>query len=642
MAAAGGVTLGLAGVSESAQAAGRGRGPTTYGPAILTAAMRGGTHVGSKIYQTTRYLPDGQRLRIVEGDLETGEVTWQADLDVPGSAAGGGGLMMANDGRYAYVGMAGNGTVFRLDPQTKEFAAFAQVGPTGAWFYDMAVSGDWLYLSTYPDCTVRRVNLSTREVQTYGVVSGSQYANSLAVNDTHVYGGANAPGGIREWTLEPGGEGRDVTAYLGDGRTVPIKMAISQGILYVGTGKFVVSFDPVDGSQQVARPLLDAKDRYIDYLCVGADHTVYAIARTSGNIYRCDETALVKVGQALEDDGQNDYLAEYEPGVLVGCGDSGRFWTMRLGEEPQVHAIVDDAGYPDKAQDMILHSDGRIWIAGHGATTVRDLAAGTAIRKDNFGEIKALQEVPDGSVYGAVYPGSTIVRFDPDSLEHTDVAVLTDQYRPSLMTYDEGRNQLVVATGPHIGGNTGAVSFVALPGHEVEVRSDYLPDQSVRGLHVVGDIAYVAGDTYGEGAGPVVTSAQVAAIDLRTRELLWRATPRADVASYERVFWREGKLYLMTRRPRGDLFTFDPETGKVELVTNLGGYGALDGVGRRLMTWVHFSLRIDHITVNDQVRTLYSDVTNGWYNNPRFVFDPVRSGTWGMYGTDLAWFPFTA
>lgn len=628
--------------SLPASADARGRGPTTYGPAILTAAMRGGTHLGTKIYQTTRYLVENNRLRIVEGDLETGEVTWHADLDVPGSASGAGGLMMASSTSHVFVGMAGNGTIFRLDPQTKAFEAFAQVGPVGAWFYDMVVAGDWLYLSTYPDCTVRRVHLTTRQVQTYGVVSTSLYANSLAVDDRHVYGGANAPGGIKAWDLEPGGAGRDLTPYLGEGRTVPIKMAVSQGILYVGVGKFVVSFDPADGSQQVARPLLDAKDRYIDYMCVGADGTVYAIARTSGNIYRCDAAALVKVRQALEDDGQNDYLAEYRPGVLVGAGDSGRFWTMRLGEEPRVHGIVDVAGYPDKAQDMIRHSDGRLWIAGHGATTIRDLRTGTTERRDNFGEIKALQEVGDGSVYGAVYPGCTITRFDPVSLQRTDVAVLEGQYRPSLMAYDAPRNQLVVVSGPHLGGNQGAVSFVSLADHAVEVRTDHLPDQSVRGLHVVGDIAYVCGDTYGEGTGPVAPSGQVAAIDLRTRELLWRATPRADVASYERVLWRNGKVYLMTRRPRGDLFTFDPATGAVTQVTNLGGYGGMDLIGRRLMTWVHFSLRIDHVTVTDQVRTLYSEVTNGWYNNPRFVVDPDRSGTWGMYGTDLAWFPFTA
>lgn len=635
-----GAGLGL-GIPGGAAAA-AGRGPTTYGPAILTSAMRGGTHLGTKIYQTTRYLPDGQRLRIVEGDLETGAVTWHADLDVPGSSAGGGGLMMANDGRYVYAGMAGNGTVFRLDPQTKAFEAFAKVGPTGAWYYDMAVAGDWLYLSTYPDCTVRRVHLTTREVQTYGVVSTSLYANSLAVSDSHVYGGANAPGGIKEWALEPGGEGRDITAYLGEGRAVPIKMAFSQGILYVGIGKFVVSFDPADGSQHVARPLLDAKDRYIDYMCVASDDTVYAIARTSGNIYRCGPDALVKVGQALEDDGQNDYLGEYQPGVLVGAGDSGRFWTMRLGEEPRVHAIVDVAGYPDKAQDLIRHSDGRIWIAGHGATAIRDLATGTVERRDNFGEIKALQEVGDGSVYGAVYPGCTITRFDPVSLQHTDVAKIDGQYRPNLMSYDKAREQLVVASGPGIGANQGAVSFVSLADHAVQARPDYLPRQIVRGLHVTGDIAYLAGDTYGEATGPVEPVAQVAAVDLRTRELLWRVAPRADVTSYERVFWWEGKLFLLTRRPRGDLFTFDPATGKVRLVGNVGGYGALEGTGRRLMTWVHFSRRIDHITLEEQVRTLYTDVPSGWYNNPRFAFDPQRSGTWGMYGTDLAWFPFTA
>ncbi len=642
--AAGGAALGLAAVPQLASAARPVVEPTTYGPAILTAAMRGATRVGSKIYQTTRFLVDNEHLRIVEADLDSGEVTWVGDVDVPGSASGAGGLMMASDGTHAYVGMAGNGSIFRLDPQTHSFEAWAEVGPAGAWWYDMAVSGEWLYLSSYPDCTVRRVHLTSTEVQTYGMVSESMYANSLAVDAEHVYGGANAPGGIREWVLDATGtDGRDVTDFLGEDRTIPIKMVISEGVLYVGTGKFVVSFDPSDGSQQVARPLLDEKDRYIDFMCVASDSTVYAIARTSGNIYRCDAEELVKVGQALEDDGQNNFLAEYQPSVLCGTGDSGRFWTMALGEEPVIHDIVDDAGYPDRAQDLIRHSSGTIWVAGHGATEVHDLAAGTSVRVDNFGEIKALQEVGDGVVYGAVYPGCTITRFDPETIEHTDVAVLEGQYRPSLMEWDQSRNQLVVVSGPHIGGNQGAVSFVDLSDHSVEIRTDYLPDQSVRGLHVVGDIAYVAGDTYGEGADPVVDGpAQIAAIDLTTRELLWRAAPRDDVASYERIAWRGGKLYLMTRRPNGDLSSYDPETGEVTLVGQLGGYGGMAVTGRRLMTWVHWKLEISHVTVADEIRPLHSDIVNGWYNNPRFAFDPERDGTWGMYGYDLAWFPFRA
>jgi len=644
LAAAGGLAAAAATTARPgpATAAGRTPEPVTHGPASLTAAMRGGTRVGDKLYQTTRYLPDGERLRVVEGDLTTGEVSWIGDLELPGMQSGGGGLMMASDGTHAYIGAAGNSDVFRLDPATKQVESLGPVGPESAWYYDMAVAGDWLYVSTYPDCTVRRVHLTTREVQTYGVVSESKYANSLAVGDSHVYGGANAPGGIREWALEPGGEGRDITDHLGEGHTIPIRMAVSAGLLYVATGDHVISFDPADGSDHVARLLPDERDRYIDYMCVASDGAVYAQARTSGHVYRCDPDALVKVGQACEDDGQNVYLGEWTPGVLCGAGSSGRFWRMTLGEPAEEFDILADAGYPDRAQHMIRHSDGTIWVSGHGVTTRHDLAAGTSEMSKNFGEIKALQETAGGIVYGAVYPGCTITRFDTATLEHTDVAALEGQYRPSLMAYDEPRNQLVIGSGPHIGGNQGALSFVDLADHAVEVRTDYLPDQVVRGIHVVGDTVYLAGDTHGEATGSVRPVAQVAAVDLRTRELLWRAEPRSDVESYEQVHLRGDKLYLMTRRPRGELITFRPDDGAVTRVTNLGGYGGMDGYGRRLLTWVHWALEIDHITVDDRVRTLYPEVPNGWYNNPTFVFDPDRDGTYGMYGLELAWFPFRA
>lgn len=38
-------------------------------------------------------------------------------------------------------------------------------------------------------------------------------------------------------------------------------------------------------------------------------------------------------------------------------------------------------------------------------------------------------------------------------------------------------------------------------------------------------------------------------------------------------------------------------------------------------------------------QTVIREVPNGWYNRPDFGVAERAHGTWGMHGTDLAWFP---
>ncbi|WP_089008169.1 hypothetical protein [Micromonospora viridifaciens] len=159
---------------------------------------------------------------------------------------------------------------------------------------------------------------------------------------------------------------------------------------------------------------------------------------------------------------------------------------------------------------------------------------------------------------------------------------------------------------------------------------------------VQGTTAYIAGDTYGEGtSGPIRGTAQVAAVDIVTRRLLWREEIKPDWQSYESLYVVGNLLYAMGRRPRGAWFAYDLTTRTIVMEGDLGGYGQFNGVDGRVFSWVHWTNDICELPTvpGREVTTLYDNVPRGWYNNPAFNFTPDGRSTWGMLGMDLARFP---
>ncbi|OYN90837.1 outer membrane protein assembly factor BamB family protein [Parenemella sanctibonifatiensis] len=630
-----GVGVSLPGRAQAALA------PEVFGPASLITTMRGATAIGNQIFMTTRYLMDGNALRVVSVDVSTGATLWQVDLEYPGFPANsnGGGNVMATDGDWIYVGPAGSPVIMRLDPATGAAEEFVEIGVADAWFYRMVIEDGSMFVGTFPDGGVHEINLATRAITSYGAISASKYCNSVAITATHVYGGANAPGGMAEWP-RGGGEKRDISAYLGPGLTSTIDMVELEGIITVASGETITSFDPEADPAPVVRRLAE-EDNYVDALTVTSGGDIYGAVRNTGNLYRVDGAGLELVATPLPDDASNLLVTESDPGTLIGVGESGRSWIIEDGGTPKVH-VLDPAevGYPEQAQYVLAHSDGRrIYVAGHGQVTIHDRGTKDIAVLPHVGECKSLVEAGDGTVYAAQYPGANILRVDEDEL--VQVSKVAGQYRPALMAYDEPRNQLIVTTGPHMGGNQGAVAFIDLATGEAETRTDILVDQTHRGLWIEGDIAYLTGGTYGEGTGPIRELAEVAALDLTTGEVLWRVEPRSGVQDIERVVRRGDVLYVMTRRPNGDILTLDPATGAfVETLTNLGGYGGMDRYGDRVLAWVHWALDIVVINPDNSFTPVFEDVPRGWYNNPNFSFVAGEHGTWGMDALNLAFFPF--
>ncbi|WTF83399.1 twin-arginine translocation signal domain-containing protein [Micromonospora globbae] len=610
--------------------------PTSFGPASLTAAVRGAAVIGDSVFITSRFNTPEGKMRLGEFDVNTGEMRSIDDLAIASS----GGQKLAADDRYVYIGPAGSAYVHRFDPRTKELVAWARAGGSTTWYYDMVVHGEHLYIGTYPDCTVKRIRLADATVETYGRISTSQYAAAVAVDDEYVYGGSAAPGTLLRWP-KAGGSPVDLTPHLSTSPVGILDMVVSDGVVYVACGRQLISFDR-DGSHRVSRDIA-AEDRYVDQVTVGADGRVYALTRLTTNLYEVTADGLVKVGQPLAD-VENQLLAPLPDGALLGVSGLGHVWRATPNGTASVwQTATRGFGYPETIQSMMRHTRGTIWVGGHYAMTVHRTEAGTSDRFDVNGEVKAMAEGKAGVVYAGLYPSTQIVAIDPGSYRIRPLGLLgNEQLRTKRIHVDRPRNQLIVASSPQTTKHTGALTFIDLATGTFEGHREFLPDQSVMDVVVQGTTAYIAGDTYGEGTtGPVRKVAQVAAVDIVTRRLLWREEIKPDWQSYENLYVLGNLLYAVGRRPRGAWFAYDLHTRQIVMEGDLGGYGQLNGVDGRVFSWVHWTNDISELPTvpGGEVVTLYDNVPRGWYNNPSFHFTPDGRATWGMHGTDLARFP---
>ena len=502
------------------------------------------------------------------------------DLDVGGPA----GSKATADDRYVYIGPAGSPYIWRFDPATGTVEAWAEIGPATTWAYAMDVHDGYLYVGTYRDATVRRINLETAEVEVYGRVSTSLYATGVAIDEQYVYGGSAAPGKLLRWDREGGGNQLDLTQYLSDSPVGILDMVKAGDRLYIASGRQVISIHP-DGSGRYSHSIPE-EDRYVDQLAVGPDGEVYALARLTTNLYRVTEAGLEKITQPF-DNVENIHLEVLDDGRIVGVSGLGHFWIHTIGGETQLYdPAMLGYGYPDQAQAMLLSSRQRVWVAGHYSITVHHPPSGTQQRIHVNGEAKALAEGRDGTIYAALYPSASIIAINPNTLEVTVLGLIGNgQMRTMDMVYDRPRHQLVVATGPTGGQHTGALTFVDLRTGTFDVRRDYLPEQRVMSISIEGNVAYIVGDTYGESTpGPLRPVGQVAAVNLDTRELIWRRE-LMPWESYEQVEVVDGVLYLVGRRPRGQWVAYDLATEQIIHAGDLGGYGGLDSVGGRVFSW---------------------------------------------------------
>ncbi|WP_298330960.1 hypothetical protein [Haloactinopolyspora sp.] len=609
--------------------------PELFGTAALTGAVRGGTRIGDTIYFTSRHPVNQGAARLGAVDFRTGQLEYTVDLDLGNASAGN---MMCTDGTHVYIGSSGSRYIWRYTPGADSAEALVDLGAS-RWVYSMSVHGEHLYFGTYNDGTVRRARLSDGVIDVvYGRVSTSMYATGAAADDDYVYGGSSAPGRLLRWPKE-GGDPVDLSGHLSDSPVGILDMLVTGGKIYVACGRQVISMNP-DGSDRVSRDILE-DDRYVDKLTVAADGSVYAIARLTTNVYRVTETGLDHVAQPF-DHVENQFLGVADDNTIVGVTGLGQVWWIPPGGEATVFdAAETEFGYPDETQSMLRRRNGDIWVGGHFAMTVHRLSSGQVDRFFVNGEPKAMVEGSDGTVYAAMYPSAQVLAIHPRTFEVTLLGKIEGQMRTMDMNIDHKRNVLMIGTGPSSGRYDGALTFVDLDTGAFETRKDILPDHRVHGIAHDDTTAYVVGDTVGEGnSQPLLPVAEVAAVDLDTREVLWRRVLKEDWLSYEDVLLDGNLLYFMGRRPNGGWFAYDLKTEQIVREGDLGGYGAFGSAKGAIYAWVHFALEITELPsrVSETGQTLYSPVPNGWYNNPFFNITANGKHTWGMWGSQLARF----
>ena len=644
---AAGAALATTAPAARADGAGPDLSPRIEAPAALTAAVRGSAYLDGLLYIASRHNPEPGIVRLGVFDPLSGEQAAVHDLEIDSTA---GNNAMAADDRYVYLGPAANSHVWRFDPATGQAEPFAEVGDSGTWTYGMRVHGDHLWIGTYPTCRLLRVTLATGEVLDCGRVGSSQYTIAVAADEDHVFAGTASPGALKVYS--PGGsEIADLTEQLTDSAVGILDLAVSEGLVHVSSGRFVLSMR-ADGSERVVREIPE-EDRYMDKLTVTPDGRVLALARLTSNYYEVTADGLDPLGQPWQDVENQGFFA-IDDETVVGATGVGHVWSAPIGGEATVTSTAEsDFGYPEIIQSMLLHSQGSIWAAGHFAMTVHhprtpkfpgDRLPGPSAPPDRFeahGEPKSMAETADGTVVAGMYPSTQVIAYAPDTLEERVLGTIgNEQMRPLSMAYDAARGDVIVATTAGHGLFTGALTFAHPTTGDFEVRRDLVPDQNLRNIAVVGDLAYTAGDTYAEASSErLLMVATITEIDLTTRTVTRTFTPR-EWESYENVLVEDGILYAFGRRPNGAWFAMDLETEEVIAEGETGGYGGMGVLRGEVYTWDKFTNSIQRLSLADGgSQTVIREVPNGWYNRPDFGVVDRAHGTWGMHGTDLAWFP---
>lgn len=612
----------------------RGLEPELFGPASRTGAVMGAAFVDDTAFVLTRYGHPTPIFGVF--DLETGEM--QHTVDVP---AGTGGYTLATAGGHVYLGLTEDPHIWDYDVEQQTLSPLAEIGPPNNWTYGLCTGPDGaVYAGTYPRGEVWRVDPTTGKATNLGAPSSSQYAR-VAADEHYIYGGSQAPSGLVAHPIA-GGDPIDLTAALPDPAGGVAAMVADGGLLHVATGSKLLTVDPSDPAAVISRQLPD-KDRLIDALTITADGDILALGRPSCTLYRVDRADLTDLGSVTSDD-ENRGVHQRPSGTIVGVAGSGQIWQRDPSGETTIHDMV-EAGLamPEKAQSMTRDRRGRIWVGGHFSLTRHEPAAGRRTRIHLPGEPKTIVPHHGTRIFAAMYPSTEILDIS-DDLTVTSLGKIGEgQYRPREAALHSASDQLLVATGPKGGALDGALTFIKLRTGRFSVYPAILPFQSIMSVHVEGDTAYICGDTYGEQNPPRERdTAQIAAVDIHSHEVLWRIEPKDQWGSLEHVTVHDGLLYCVARRPKGGWVALDLETREVVREGTVSGYGEVKAHRGTVYAATNFSDQLSILPgrTGDQ-ETLYEPIPIGWYNDPMLTFDGGRSATWGMWGTDLARLPLS-
>lgn len=634
----GGAVAGAWGLPQLAAAAADTNGlePVRYGIAALTGNCVSARAMDGKLYVLSRAGAPTPRL----GEIDLSTMRLSRTITLPGGTAG---WSLDARGGKVYAGAVNYPRLVELDAATGAVREVGDaVGPASNIFIDVVVAGDGMvYVGTYPRGECFEINPATGATRLVGKPSTSQYAR-LAVDDTYVYVGTLAPGKVIAYRRDGSGS-LDLSPQIPSVAGGVAKMLARDGVLHVATGNMVTTVH-MDGRPAVTATL-PPKDSQVDVMTFGGDGQLHVAARRTCTAYRVEGDQMTDLGTAMSIDDGNAGIAQLDDGNLLGVAGTGTVWQRDASGSFTTHDLV-ALGFAlgEPVQSMLRDSVGRIWAGGSFRMNVHDVNSKTSKQFQVGGEPKCLVQAADsGLVYTVLYPSTAVVALSPNDFSVRELGRINNtQYRPSDIVHDVVRQQLVISSGGAPRTNQGAVTFIDLASGEFQVRKDILVGMNPAALWRDGRVVYVSGDARGEQNPPPDREwGEIAAVDLDTREVLWRKEMVGHPRLNE-ICVHQGLLYVLPKARPGNWFALDLETREIALQGTVSAYGDIRPYQGRVYSYTHFS---DDITVLPDRRggteqVIYSQLPRGaWFNNPVLTFDPVRGGTWGVYEKDLAFFP---
>ncbi|GAB3407451.1 hypothetical protein [Flindersiella endophytica] len=611
-------------------AAGRAE-PETFGTAAVTAAIVGWA-LDSADPGTAYAVTRGQTPpKIVTIDLANRAVTKVGRIP-----NGDGGWAATVSNGQVYVGTYPQVELYRHDPASGESTLLDKLSPGNGFVWCLTTAPDGVvYAGTSPGCEVWEYNPATDTLRSLGRAHAAvDFARVIAADDAFVYVGTTPERHVVAIDRATGAR-RDILPpeLVGPGAIYDIRATGSR--VLATTGGEVYDLAP-DGSDVkiLTTPVVEP----LDALTVTADGELYAIARRNGGIFRRTGDALELIG--TENAGDENRGLVPLGGQLIVAGGSGGLWYRDLatGESTLFDLAETEVAGPDLIQSIALDPGRAVYVGGHYGLTEHKPWAGTSRRFRIAGEPKALLPL-DGKLVAALYPSSEVVELDPATGDVRSFGT-TGLQRPWEIAYDSRRRLVLIASAPGTGILTGGLTILDLATGRLQNYPDVLPDQGVVSVTIAGDVAYLAGDTYGGGSvTPKRTTAQVAAFDLRTRTVRWRIEPLPAQPSLQHIEVHEGVLYGVYKRTSGTWFALDLAGGTVRTQGNLSGYGEIAVHRDTVYAATNFG---DDISVLGpdlaEARVLYEGLTASWFTVPQLEFEPKSWLAWGAAGRDLARF----
>lgn len=531
--------------------------PTNLGPGSLGSSVSTGRVLGGNAYVVTRGLTPAV-LGIY--DLNARRVTTNATIPT-----GGGAWSSTVAGGNLYIGMYYVADLYRYDTAAQQLTKVASF-PNDSYICALSTSPDGkIFAGTYPTGSVYEYDPVTGQVTDAGVAEpGQSYVRSVAVDDSTIYAGVGAEAHLIAINRATGAR-TDILPPPLRGEAFVYEIEITPDYLIGGTYPSATLFvinKRDDADYRIVRP--DCQDCAIDAIAVAGDRVYFSAGPYSTHIYEYNLATSRLSTLAAAAPGSNHGLC-VDDNSLIGFADCGVIWNYDMSNNTMQVAHLAEAGLrsaPELPQSLLTTDDAAAYVGGHNGMEVHNLTAGTRHHLPVDGEPKAMA-LADGQVYLAVYPTGAIHAYKPRTGGVRQLAVIgQEQIRPRDMHYDPVTKQLLIGTAPDYGKLGGALTLYSPSSGAMQVLRNIVPQQSIGSIAAHGEIGYLGSEIAGGGGvRPTAAQAELAAVDLRSHQVVWTLIPVPAATAIRHLALFGGLIYGTT--DTGTLFVVDPTTRRV-------------------------------------------------------------------------------